>query len=196
MASESNEQAELLKIITSFLKKNRIPYMITGAWSAIFYGRPRASHDVDFVVELHQKDVKRAIGIFKKLPQTFFMQPDAILEAIGQQSMFNIIHLPTMLKFDFWILSDDQFDKSRFKRRIKVKILNQLMEMASAEDTIIQKLRWYKMGKIEKHLVDAAFVYKVQKDSLDTNYLADWVKKLGLGRYFQRLARINLEEYL
>ena len=196
MASGSNEQAELLKIITSFLKTNRIPYMITGAWSAIFYGRPRASHDLDFVVELHQKDIARAIRIFNKLPQTFFVQPDAILEAIGQQSMFNIIHLPTTLKFDFWILSDDQFDKSRFKRRIKVKILNQLMEMASAEDTIIQKLRWYKMGKIEKHLVDAAFVYKVQKDSLDTNYLADWVKKLGLGRYFQRLARINLEEYL
>ena len=196
MASESNEQAELLKIITSFLKKNRIPYMITGAWSAIFYGRPRASHDLDFVVELHQKDVKRAIGIFKKLPQTFFMQPDAILEAIDQKSMFNIIHLPTALKFDFWILGDDQFDKSRFKRRMKVKILNQLMEMASAEDTIIQKLRWYKMGKIEKHLVDAAFVYKVQKDKLDMKYLTRWVEKLGAKKYFGKLEKISLEEYI
>ena len=36
------------------------------------------------------------------------------------------------------------------------------MEMASAEDTILQKLKWFRMGKIEKHLVDAAFVYQIQ----------------------------------
>lgn len=45
-------QLELLKKISVFLETHQIPYMITGAWSAIFYGRPRASHDIDFVVEI------------------------------------------------------------------------------------------------------------------------------------------------
>ena len=66
------------------------------------------------------------------------------------------------LKFDLWILTDEEFDKTRFSRRKRVKILNQFMEMASAEDTILQKLKWFRMGKIEKHLVDAAFVYQIQ----------------------------------
>lgn len=190
------DQAQLLKAITSFLKINKIPYMITGAWSAIYYGRPRASHDIDFVLELPSQDQKKAISVFEKLPETFFVQTESIKEAIDQRSIFNVIHLPSALKLDFWILTDDLFDKSRFSRRVKVKILGQPMNMASAEDTILQKLRWYKIGKIEKHLIDAAFVYQIQKNNLNKEYLADWARRLGLGKYLRQLPRINLEEYL
>lgn len=190
------DQAQLLKTSTSLLATNKIPYMITGAWSAIYYGRPRASHDIDFVVELGSQDLARAIYVFEKLPQTFFVQTESIKEAIDEKSMFNVIHLPSSLKLDFWILTDESFDKVRFARRKKVRILDQLMEMASAEDTIIQKLRWYKMGKIEKHLVDAAFVYQLQRKSLDTKYLLSWIKMLDLKSNFLKLAKINLEEYL
>lgn len=190
------DQAQLLKTITSLLAKNKIPYMITGAWSAIYYGRPRASHDIDFVVELASEDLTKTIHVFEKLPKPFFVQTESIKEAIDEKSMFNVIHLPSALKLDFWILTDELFDKSRFARRRKVRILDQLMEMASAEDTIIQKLRWYKMGKIEKHLVDAAFVYQLQRKSLDTKYLLSWIKMLDLKSNFLKLAKINLEEYL
>lgn len=151
--------------------------MITGAWSAIFYGRPRASQDIDFVVELGSGNVQK------------------VLDAVNRKSMFNVLHLPTMLKLDFWILTDEEFDKSRFKRRKKVKILNSFIEMATAEDTIVQKLRWYKMGGIEKHLIDAAFVYQIQKTNLDKKYLGFWVKKLKLERYYRKLEKIDLEEH-
>ena len=70
--------------------------------------------------------------------------------------------------------------KAKAKGRKKVKVLDQVMEMASAEDTIIQKLRWYQQGKIEKHLIDAAFVYQIQQKNLDKGYLGLWVKKLKL----------------
>lgn len=191
-----NDQAELLKLISSFLKQNKIPYMITGAWSAIYYGRPRASHDVDFVLELTTHDFKKAFRAFKKLPHTFFVQTESIKEAIDQKSMFNVIHLPTTLKFDFWILTNEEFDKTRFARRKKVNILDQLMEMASAEDTILQKLKWFVMGKIEKHFVDAAFVYQIQKGKLDNDYLAKWCKRLKLDKYLRKLSKVNLEEYI
>lgn len=196
MENQTNEQAGLLKIITAFLQKNKIPYMITGAWSAIYYGRPRASHDIDFVIELSKDNLKKAIIAFKKLPDTFFAQTESIEEAIIQKSMFNVIHLPTALKFDFWILTDEKFDQSRFTRRKKVKILNQYMQMASAEDTILQKLKWYEMGKIEKHLVDAVFVYQIQKEKLDSDYLIKWSKRLKLDKYLRKLSKIDLEEYI
>lgn len=170
--------------------------MITGAWSVIFYGRPRASYDIDFVVELHKKDLNRVVAVFGKLSEDFLIQVASIPEAVDKKSMFQVLHLPTMLKFDFWLLTDEEFDRSRFKRRKKVKILDQMMLMASAEDTIIQKLRWYKMGKIEKHLIDAVFVYQIQKKNLDKKYLNLWVKKLKLSKYYQELEEIDLEEYL
>ena len=101
-----------------------------------------------------------------------------------------------MLKLDFWLLTSKEFDKLRFKRKKKVKILGQVMVMATAEDTIIQKLIWFSMGKIEKHLIDAAFVYQIQKENLDKKYLEQWVKKLDLEKHYQKLEKIDLEEHL
>jgi len=190
-----NEQIELLKITTSFLGENNIPYMITGAWSVIYYGRPRASHDVDFIIEVETEEISQTLKSFKKLPEDFLIQVREIKEAIKKKSQFNILHLPTGLKLDFWLLTDDPFDKSRFSRRKKLEILGQLMWMATPEDTILQKLRWYKEAKIEKHLVDAAFVYQIQKKNLDMKYLGNWVKELDVERYFKELDKIDLEEY-
>lgn len=190
------DQAELLKIISSFLEKNEIPYMITGAWSAIFYGRPRASHDIDFVVELRPTEAQKFLAAAKKLSGDFSVQPEDVKDALLNKSIFNMVYLPTYLKLDFWLLKEEEFDRSRFSRRRQVEILGQPMMMASAEDTILQKLKWYQMGKIEKHLVDAAFVYQVQLKNLDQKYLNLWVKKLKVGEYFKELGKINLEDYL
>lgn len=134
------DQGALLKDITSFLEKNKIPYMITGAWSVIFYGRPRASHDIDFVVEIDKKDLNKIIRSFKRLPHEFLVQTELIKDAVLTKSMFNILHLPSSLKLDFWILGDDAFNKTRFLRRKKEKILDQNMYVATAEDTILKKL--------------------------------------------------------
>lgn len=190
------DQAELLKIITSFLEKSKISYMITGAWSVIYYGRPRASHDIDFVVELKKEDTSKVLKAIDSLPEEFCAQKGAIEEAIKKRGMFNIFHLPTALKMDFWLLTDDEFDKSRFSRRKKVKILGQEMEIATAEDTTIQKLRWYQEAKIEKHLIDAAFVYQIQNKNLDKSYLKKWAKKLKIEKDYQALGKIDLEKYM
>ncbi|PIU03431.1 hypothetical protein COT44_03235 [Candidatus Shapirobacteria bacterium CG08_land_8_20_14_0_20_39_18] len=189
------DQAELFIEITSFFNKAKIPYMITGAWSAIFYGRPRASHDIDFVVELYNQDTWRVLEALKELPEDFSVQEEDIREAIKIKSVFNIIHLPTLLKIDIWLLKDEEFDRSRFKRRKQVKILGQLMWMVSAEDTILQKLRWYQMGKIEKHLVDAAFVYQIQQKNLDKKYLVSWAEKLKVLDLLKEIKKIKPEDY-
>lgn len=190
------DQAQLLKDITSFLNKNKIPYMITGAWSVIYYARPRASHDIDFVVELHKEDIKRIIKAFKTLNLEYLVQFDQIQQAIEDKSMFNIIHLSTFLKLDFWLLKDDDFNKTRFARRKNVKILDQYMCIATPEDTVLKKLLWYKEAKIEKHLIDAAFVYQVQKNNLDRFYLRKWATKLKINKLYKQLVKIDLEKYI
>ena len=189
-------QEKLLKQISSFLESSEIPYMITGAWSVIYYGRPRASHDIDFVVEINQKDINKTLNAVKKLSEDFLIQADAIKEAVRNKDMFNILHLPTALKLDFWLLTEDLFDKSRFSRKRRVKILDQFMEISSPEDTILQKLRWYKEAKIEKHLVDAAFVYQVQKKNLDMEYLKKWIENLKIESYFKEIKVIKLDDYI
>lgn len=189
-------QAKLLQDIAHFLNTRKISYMITGSWSSIYYGRPRASHDIDFVVELPIENFEKITQAFSQLPESFMFQPETIKEAIENKSLFQVVHLPTILKIDFWILTNEAFDQARFNRRKKVKIFNRLMEMATPEDTIIQKLVWFKKGKIEKHLVDAAFVLQIQGKNLDQKYIQGWINRLRLEKYYQKLKEIDLEEHL
>jgi len=158
-------QEQLLKEISSLLEKAHIPYMITGALSVIFYGRPRASHDIDFVIEAKKKNVKNITKALSQLSDEFLLDLQDIKNAIEENfHSFNILHLPTMLKLDFWLLKDEPFDRARFKRRKTMKILGQTMTFASPEDTILIKLLWYKDSNLEKHLIDAAFVYQRVSD--------------------------------
>jgi len=191
------DQAQLLQVISSLFAKYQIPYMLTGAWSVIYYGRPRASHDIDFVVELEKKDVPRVLQALQSLSPDFSYDKEAVQEAIEKKHMFQIFHLPTVLKFDIWLLQEnDSFDISRFDRRKAMKLLGQSMVLTSAEDTILQKLRWYKDARIEKHIVDAAFVYQIQEKKLDKKYLQQWSKKLSLTKFLKQLKEIDLEKYL
>lgn len=190
------DQAELMISISELLAKSDIPYMITGAWSVIYYGRPRASHDIDFVIDIPEKEKDLLIKAVKTLESDFLFQEEAIIAAVREKGMFNILYLPTMLKLDFWLLKDNLFDQSRFLRRKQVKILNHLMWLATAEDTILQKLRWCQKAKTEKHLIDAVFIYQIQKKNLDQKYLKKWAKILGLNKDLERLGGINLEDYL
>ncbi len=189
-------QEELLKEITALLYKAQIPYMITGSVGVIYYGRPRASHDIDFVVEAHEQDIDRIQKAFLSLPhKEFIVDTYWMEEAIHKKLQFNVLHLPTMLKLDFWLLKDEQFDQERFKRRKHIRVFGQEMTFASPEDTILIKLLWYKESDIEKHLIDAAFVYQIQKKSLDQIYLEEWAKKHKTTSLLEEIAEINLENH-
>lgn len=75
-------------------------------------------------------------------------------------------------KFDFWILTDDDFDRSRFKRKFPEKILGLTMNISTSEDTILMKLKWAKLsGGSEKQFTDALRVYEVQFDNINNNYI-------------------------
>lgn len=190
------DQASLLTSLSSFFQKHGIPYMITGAWSVIFYGRPRASHDIDFVVELYPTDIERVLKAIDTLPLIYSVQKEAVREGIENKALFQILHRPTLLHIDVWLLTKRLFDQSRFRRKKFVTILGKRTAIASAEDTILQKLLWNKDAHLEKHRIDAAFVYQIQNKQLDKTYLKTWAKKLGVTSELKALGTIDLESYL
>lgn len=188
-------QEQLLKEVTSFLDKSEISYMITGSVSVIFYARPRTSHDIDFIIEAKEEDMPKIQKAFSTLPENFIKDVDFIPEAIKHKGSFNLLHLPTYLKIDFWILKDNEFDKERFRRRKKIKVFGRHMYFATPEDTILKKLLWYQESKIEKHLIDAAFVYQIQKNNLDQKYLNFWVMKHKTAKLLDEIKKIDLENH-
>ena len=181
-------QAELLRYVVTILEAAPIEYMITGSIASSLQGEPRATHDLDVVVAIREVDVAAVLRAF---PQPrFYVDAEAIREAIRTGGMFNVIDVTEGGKVDFWMLTEEPFDRSRFSRRVRERALGFEFHVSSPEDTILAKLRWSRLaGESAKTYVDALRVYEVQKGVLDQLYLEDWANKLGVGDLWERLKR-------
>lgn len=181
-------QQALLKRVTAFLGRAGIAYMVTGSVVSSMQGEPRATHDIDLVVRITPSAVGSLMAAFP--PPDFYLDQEAVLAAIDQRSMFNLIELREGDKVDFWLLTDEIFDQSRFARRQMWDLDGEAIAVSQAEDTILMKLRWAQMsGGSEKQFVDALRVYEVQFNHLDINYLREWVDKLGIRDLWVRLEK-------
>lgn len=179
-------QQELLKKIIQALDQAEIPYMITGSIVSSLQGEPRSTHDIDVLIAMQK--TKAQILLKALSPSEFYWDKESILEAVDRRGMFNLIDLKEGGKIDFWLLTDDPFDRSRFSRRYKEKLLGLEMHVSSPEDTILVKLRWAKLsGGSEKQFTDALRVYEVQHGKLDMEYLELWAKTLDVALLWRKL---------
>ncbi|MCS6859675.1 MAG: hypothetical protein NZT92_05075 [Abditibacteriales bacterium] len=179
-------QQELLKRVIQALEDASIEYMVTGSTASSLQGEPRSTHDIDLVVTIERSAVKKLLDAFP--PPDFYLTEDSILDALSRQGMFNLIDLNEGAKVDFWILTGDAFDQSRFARRYVEEVMGFRLWVSSPEDTILAKLRWAKLsGGSEKQFTDALRVYEVQYGRLDMDYLHHWAKELGVENIWQRL---------
>lgn len=160
--------------------------MITGSVASSLQGEPRATHDLDVVVAVQAEDAPALLEGFSR--PRYYLDEQAILEAIQTGGMFNAISLEDGDKIDFWMLTNDPFDASRFARRVHADVFGIMLKVSSPEDTILAKLRWSQMsGGSEKSFVDALRVFEVQAKVLDRRYLDDWSNRLGVLELWTRL---------
>ncbi len=172
-------QQALLKRIVEALDGAGIPYMLTGSLVSSLQGEPRATHDIDLVVDIATGDVARVTQALSA-PQVY-LDVHAVDEAARRRTMFNLIDSSSGDKADFWLLTDDPFDRERFSRRLRVVALGLELMVSAPEDTILMKLRWSaQAGGSEKQLNDALRVYELQAGSLDEAYLDEWALRLDV----------------
>ena len=179
-------QQELLKKVIQTLNTAGIQYMLTGSVASSLQGEPRATHDIDMVIAVEKLNAHELVEAFPS--PDFYLDEDSIIEAIKGQAMFNLIELKSGDKVDFWILSDEAFDRSRFSRRYSEQFLGSELQVSSPEDTILAKLRWAKLcGGSEKQFSDAVGVYEVQHRKLDLDYIELWAKELDVLSLWKRI---------
>jgi predicted nucleotidyltransferase len=181
-------QPELLKKVIKALDQAKIEYMITGSVASSLQGEPRSTHDIDLVVAVRREATKELLEAFPS--PDYYLEKEAILEAIASRGMFNLIDVNSGDKVDFWMLTAEPFDRSRFSRKYPEEVMGIRLMVSSPEDTILAKLRWAKLsGGSEKQFTDALRVYEVQAGKLDMNYLDDWAKELDINQLLQRLLK-------
>lgn len=179
-------QPKLLKKVLQLLSQNHIDYMVTGSLVSSMQGEPRATHDIDIVVNFSHKEIPILTNAF--IAPDYYLSESAMQEAIERGTMFNILDTIEGDKVDFWMLTDSPFDKMRFSRKQDEEMLGLSLKVSSAEDTILMKLQWAKLsGGSEKQFRDALRVYEVQYGNLDMAYLELWVQQLQVDELWYRL---------
>jgi hypothetical protein len=171
----------VLKIIRTFEKLD-IAYHIGGSLASSAFGIARSTLDVDIVADIRPDQTE---DIYENLREEFYIDQDMINSAIRRESSFNIIHLETLFKVDVFLLRRHPFDREAFSRRIPRTLsegIPQPVFFATPEDTVLQKLTWYKAGgqASERQWNDVLGVLKVQGEALDMAYLDRWAMDLGI----------------
>ena len=123
-----------------------IPYLVGGSVASSLLGEPRATLDLDLVVDVQVHQVQALVAA---MTGEFYISQDTVQEAVERKTSFNVIHFETTEKADLFVIGDDGFSQSKMRRRQEYALPGQPQKsiyIYSAEDIILQKLRWYRIG--------------------------------------------------
>lgn len=171
------------------LEELGIGYFIGGSVASSIHGLPRSTLDVDLVADLHAEHIQPLV---QQLQGGFYIDADMVREAVEHQSSFNVIHLGTMIKLDVFMLKSTAYDQGAFarsqERTLGLEHEGRAFRFASAEDIILHKLSWYKLGGevSERQWNDVLGVLRVQATALNQEYMRQWASTLQLSSLLQR----------
>ena len=177
-------EQELLRDCLVRLGRARIPYMLVGSMAGNFWGIPRSTHDIDFVIEYNEADVAKIVQLFE---DDFFIQELSVRDALQPPYQFNALDNRSALKVDFFRLTDDAYEKERFRRRKTIKLLGVTASIATPEDILLHKLLWYNISPSDRQLTDAAGILTISGHIMDKDYLEHWGNFIGVAPLLEQI---------
>lgn len=175
----------VLRLVVKSLDEGSIPHMLTGSVAAAYYAEPRATRDIDLVVEASHAqlaEVGRQLSEFG-----LYVSQEAIAEAVQHEGQFNVIDPETGWKVDLILRKSRPFSVAEFGRRRSATVLGLDVSLATPEDLVIAKLEWAKRGGSELQLRDVASVLEAHGQHLDREYVKRWVEDLELEEQWARV---------
>lgn len=173
---------ELLARVIGALEAEGIPYMLTGSLASSLYGEPRATNDVDVVIDPSPTALDRLV---RRLQEgELYVDLDAAQSALRERGQFNALILDT--KVDFIIRKAGPFATAAFERRRRVRGSDIDADVVSPEDLILTKLAWAAETGSDRQLRDVAGMVALV-DNLDRAHIEQWAERLGLVDAWRRL---------
>jgi len=168
--------------VTSILGQLGVSCSIGGSLASSLSGEPRSTLDVDIVVALEASHVAPLVSA---LEDAFYVNRDALERAVRTRSSANLIHVATSVKVDLFVAGGTVIDTDLLQRRLTVFVGDKpaiRVYVHSAEDILLQKLRWYRMGgeTSDRQWRDVIGIVRVQGNRLDREYLARQAARLAV----------------
>jgi hypothetical protein len=163
-----------------------VGWVIGGSLASSVHGEPRATQDIDLVVDLRGRQVTRFVAA---LQRDYYLDADAVREAVKSAGSFNAVHFASAIKVDFFVAGDDAFEGERLATRQRVEMPNGELYVDTAEHTLLRKLEWYRRGgeSSERQWRDVQAIARIQGDLLDHDHLRRWARRLGVEDLLQRV---------
>lgn len=186
----------VLSQVAAILEKQGIRYVLVGSFASSIHGMYRSTADIDIVADITTDQVH---PLFEALRDSFYVDEHVMRDAVIQRGSFNAIHFDSVFKVDIFIPKTDSFGTAELDRRQLRKISPDREEtvfVATAEDTILAKLRWYRAGHetSSNQWNDVLGILGTSLHALDFEYLRGWAEKLGLTDLFERALNDVREE--
>lgn len=184
MTDEIISYQDFVRLVIQALDAAEVSYMIGGAVAAWAWGEPRATLDLDVVVNIPIESVSRLSKELEKrdMPVPADILLDNILETRADIPI-NATHMYSGYKADLYPLREgDELRASAFERRQKIDLGAPLGEvyLHSPEDLIIYKLWYFSLSQQTKHIRDITSIVLTLGEELDYAYIEHWVNKKGL----------------
>lgn len=191
MKAQPLDITSFLKLVLEALAASKVQYVIGGAIAEWAWGEPRATQDLDIVINLPIKAVSR---LSKELEKRDMLVPaDIILDTMMEDRAdipLSAIHMYSGLKADLYLMREgDALRKSAFTRRLLVDYGPPIGEVYvhSPEDLILYKLMYLGLSGQPKHARDISAILRSKKGQLDFGYIEEWVDLLGLGSVWEEI---------
>lgn len=167
---------EAVVAVLDALEAVGIPYMIVGSLASNFHGIPRSTRDADIVIEAIPGSLQQ---LGDALPDGLILDGQGSFEPVTGTTRYVIDLAASPFVCELFLRSDDPHDQERFRRRLRVHVLDRTAFVATAEDMIVTKLRWADEAHRAKDREDVRNILAVRGPDLDWTYVRRWSTEHG-----------------
>jgi hypothetical protein len=168
--------------VVAVLEEMGVSYHVGGSFASSIHGIARQTRDLDLVAEL---SLSHVAAFTARLQADFYFDDESMRRAIENRSHFNLIHHGTGFKVDIFVSGNNAFDRSEMARAAPYSLGGTALHsirVKSAEDTLLRKLVWYRLGGeiSDRQWTDVLGIVRTQAGRLELPYLQEWSAALGV----------------
>ena len=183
---ESSDPVAIALHVGAALDHLGVRWLIGGSLASSVHGEPRATQDVDMVVDLEARHVE---PLYNALRRDHYVDADEMRSAVKTAASFNAVHFASAIKVDFFVAGDDPFEAERLANRLRIETPAGVLHVDTAENTLLRKLEWFRRGgeQSERQWRDVQAIARIQGNRLDRDHLRLWAERLGVADLLQRV---------
>lgn len=173
-----SEQERAFGGVIDVLEAIGATYAIWGGLAVVAYGEPRFTLDMDILLSPYGLLTD---GFVRRLHETHYHVDKIAVSNALAGGYFNVIHLTTQIKTDFYVPVQEPWLQAVFKERVYLPFDGyRQAAYVSADAAVISKLRAYAERESTRHLDDIASIVRVQGERLNKKAIDIQAARLGV----------------